>query len=872
MLSDLLFRLRAVFRRGVVEEELDEELRLHVEHQVRAHESFGLTREAAIRRARLGFGGLDQVKEECRQARGVSLVETTLQDLLFAIRGMRRSPVFTLVSLLTLALTIGTISTVFNLANTFFFRRLSVNRPEQLVAVTPTRRRGTVQGLLSFPDYLRFRDHNKTLQSLAAHYPTSPLFVSAKGNAREINGAVVSANFFPLLGLRPALGRFFSREEDSVPDRDRVAVLANDLWRNWFDASPDAIGAIIKINRVPFTVIGVAPQNFRGMSQNPSEIYIPSMMLHVGYEYCDVLVDENCTILSTVGRLAPGRTLEEARAEMATLLPPQWAHASEEDNTGVTVLPQRGSDKDESTARFVRLLFLIAGTLLAVCCANLAGLLIGRGSARSRELAIRASLGAGRFRLMRQLMTESALLALIGGILGTLISVALTNTLSSMFYSMDDEGHPLWYDFSPEPAVILAVLAVSIGAAFLFGLIPAVKSSRLGPSESLKTQASTLSTRSRLGHWLVGTQAALAVALVTVAGLLIGSARALASGISFEPSHVALMRLRPRLIKYSPVRAQGFQHAVIRRLESVAGVESASLIGTGVVLNGGKADVALLQWLDSKRQAINSGYIDIGPRYFETLRTPVLRGREFDELDNLNSPRVAIVNQSLANRLWSSGEVIGDTLVVNGQKYRIVGLVKDVPLQGRSVASLPYVYVPYWQNPEAVDARLCVRVHGDPAAMLSRLAREVNRVDPDVPIAETITLPTQLDGMFKPLRVSATFLSYVAAMAVLLSAIGLYGALAFAVSRRTKEIGIRMAVGAESRGVLTMIVREGMTVILLGACVGIGLAVAGARLVCHLLFGSAETRSSTLVPYCWLCLLACLPAGFQLAGPLVSNL
>src|SRR5437588_6737766 len=169
-----------------------------------------------------------------------------------------------------------------------------------------------------------------------------------------------------------------------------------------------------------------------------------------------------------------------------------------------------------------------------------------------------------------------------------------------------------------------------------------------------------------------------------------------------------------RLIKYSPVRAQGFQHAVIRRLESVAGVESASLIGTGVVLNGGKADVALLQWLDSKRQAINSGYIDIGPRYFETLRTPVLRGREFDELDNLNSPRVAIVNQSLANRLWSSGEVIGDTLVVNGQKYRIVGLVKDVPLQGRSVASLPYVYVPYWQNAEAVDARLCVRVHGDP--------------------------------------------------------------------------------------------------------------------------------------------------------------
>jgi macrolide transport system ATP-binding/permease protein len=409
--------------------------------------------------------------------------------------------------------------------------------------------------------------------------------------------------------------------------------------------------------------------------------------------------------------------------------------------------------------------------------------------------------------------------------------------LSSTFYSLDSEGHPLYYDFSPQPSVILAVLAVSVVAGFLFGLIPAIKSSRLGAGESLKAPGSGMSTRSPLGHWLVGAQAAIAVALVTVAALLMASARMLATGTNYDSSHVALMRLRPRLLKYSPDKAQQFMHAVIRRLEVLPGVESASMVGTGVVLNGFSANVSLPGWRE--RQALATGYIEIGPRYFETLRTPVLRGREFDDRDSVKSPAVAIVNETLARTLWPSGGVIGASLVVNRRPREVIGIVEDVPLQSRDEASKPYVFVPYWQNPGEVDARLCVRVKGDPARMLPALAREVNRVDPDVPVAETITLPFQMAGTYRPLRVSATFLACAAGFAVLLSAIGVYGALAFAVSRRTKEIGIRMAIGAETKGILGMILREGMTVILAGLCAGFGLAVLGTRLVRHFLFGSA---------------------------------
>jgi predicted permease len=846
MLSDFVYRLRAIFRRAAVEKELDEELRFHLEQQAQHHARSGLSPEEATRRAVLGFGGIDSVKEECREMRGVAALDTTLQDLRYGLRGLRREPVFTITALLTLALSIGGVSTVLTLAHTYFFQRLPVEHPETVVAVSATRRHGTELGKLSYPDYVRFRDQNRTLKGLAAHYSTAPLFLAVRDEAREINGAVVSANFFPLLGVKPALGRFFRPDEDSVPDRDHVAVLGHDLWRDWFSSSPDALGATLAINGVPFTIIGVAPSAFRGASNNPSEIYIPTMMLRVGYRFCRDSLSESCTMLDAIGRLADGRRVEEAMAEMTTLMPPMWTRAAEGDNSGVTVFFPKVIHHDDSEVWFVKLLSVVAAVLLLVGCANLAGLLIARGSARVREFAIRTSLGAVSSRLMRQLLTESVLLAVIGGGLGVLLSLEMTDLLNSTFYSVDSEGHPLYFNFSLEPSVVFAALAVSVVAGVVFGLLPALKAVRMGAAESLKRESSGVSSRSRLAHWLVGAQAAIAVALVVVAMLLSASARTVVNGAHFESSHVALLRLRPRLIRYPPIKAQQFQRAVIRRLEDMPGVESVSLIGTGTVVLGGESAVSVPSWTEAggNQATLKVGYGEIAPRYFETLRAPMVAGREFNDRDSVDSQAVAIVSESLAHRVWPNGDVIGATVVVNDRPGIVVGVTKDMPLQNRAEALRPYVYTPYWQNGAQVDARLCVRVKGDPAAMLPTLIHEVHQVDPDVPIAETITLPVQMAGIFRPLRMSATFVGYAGGLTLLLSVIGLYGALAFAVSRRRKEIGIRMALGAEPRRVLAQVVAEGMAVVILGVLVGSCLAVGSTRFVKHLLYATSVTDAS----------------------------
>jgi predicted permease len=834
MMTDLWYRLRAILRGGALERELEEELRFHLEQDVHKHVVSGLSRDEATRRARLAFGGVDQIKEECRDARGIRLLETIVQDLRYGLRTLKRAPLFSTTAVATIASSIASLATVFTLGHTLFFRQLPVDRPDELVVVSATRGRLDAEGSVSYPDYVGFRARTKTLSSLAAHYSTAPLFVTANGTAKEVNGAVVTANFFPLLRVQPALGRFFREGEDRVPDRDRVAVLGHNFWRSWFASSSDALGARLRINGVDFIVVGVAPPTFGGVTTHPAEIFMPMMMLGVGYRWCDNALGSGCTTLEMMGRLAPGRTVADAAAELPTLMPAAWAHAAMGDNSGVKVSQPRGTTTDPSQRKLIGVLAGVAVALLLVCCANLAGLLGAQSAARASEFGIRLSLGASSSRVTRQLMTESLMLAVAGGVAGVLLSRGFIGAFQAMFYAMDDEGHPMLYDFSLTAGVVLMGIGASVIAGCLISVIPAFRAVRRDVAD-LKTRTAT--ARWSSGAWLLGAQAAVAVALIAVTGLLASSARRIIAGTHFEASHVALMRLRPRLMKYPPERAQRFQRQVVSRLTAVPGVESVSMVGIGAVLGGGREDVALPGWTSD--QQMRSEYNEIGSRYFETLRTPLVSGREFGDHDALSSPHVAIVNETLARILWPNGGAIGATILIRNMPHQVVGVVSDVPLQSRSEAAQPYVYAPFWQNPNQIDSRLCVRVAGDPATMLPALVREVNRVDPDVPIAETITLPIQMAGWIRPLRVTATFIGYAAALAILLTAIGLYGTLSFSVSRRTKEIGIRMALGAARTRVLGIIVREGMMVVVFGAIAGVVLAAAGSRLVTHLLYGSA---------------------------------
>jgi macrolide transport system ATP-binding/permease protein len=786
------------------------------------------------------------VKEECRDARGVSAVESVVQDLRSGVRSMRRAPVFAFTAILTLALSTASLATVFTLGHTMLYRLLPVERAEELVALKATRGGTRTDGLVAYRDYVTFRNGTRTLSGLAAHYPFAPLFVTVNGNAREVNGAVVSANYFPLLGVKPALGRFFRDDEDQVPDRDRVVVLGHGFWRNWFGGAPNVVGQTFTINGVAFTVIGVAPETFVSVTTGPVEIYMPTMMLNVGYRWCSEIggaFDTRCTILDMIGRLAPGRTVAEAAAELNTLLPPAWVGAKKGENSGLTVRPVRGATSDGSNeAQLVRILTAVAVVLLLVCCANLAGLLTAQGGARSHEFAIRLALGAGRARLIRQFITESVLLSLIGGAGGVLLSRGFIRALAVLFYTVDDEGHPRYYDFSLTPGIVAAVIAASVAAGLLFSIVPAFKVAR--GAVAVGSGERGMTARWATGRWLLGAQAALAVALVAVAALLTASAQQIVQGTNFDSSHVALMRVRPRLLKYTPERAQRFQREVVQRLSAVPGVESVTMVGVGAVLMAGRIvpTVELPGW--KREQRIAAGQNEIGPRYFETLKIPLLDGREFDDRDSAQSPPVAIVSESLARRLWPGRNAIGSTIVMTDTPRQVVGIVSDVRIHNReerlfTLSPAYFVYVPFWQNSNQVDSRMAIRVAGDPTAMLPALMREVNRVDPAVPIAETITLPLQLAGWMRPVRLSATFIAYAAGLAMLLTAIGIYGSLAFAVSRRTKEIGVRMALGAARSSVLRLIVGEGMTVVAIGAASGVVLAIVGTRLVTHLLYGSA---------------------------------
>jgi predicted permease len=473
--------------------------------------------------------------------------------------------------------------------------------------------------------------------------------------------------------------------------------------------------------------------------------------------------------------------------------------------------------------------------LLLICCVNLAGLQTARNDTRRREFGIRMSLGAGAGRLTRQLLTESLVLAMLGGGAGVGLSLLLNNYLQSSFYSMDYAGRPLHYDFTPDFRVLIAVLAVSTAAGLLMGTWPARKAAH----ESLRARSTGTGRATPAGRYLVGAQAGFAVALAAVAGLLIASAQGILGGHNFEPSHVALIRLRPRLIQYTPAEAQQYIRKVLRQLQDSPEVESASLVGNGVALLGGTGTVSL-PGASAGREA-EIGRIQIGPRYFETMRTSILQGREFAPGDDTGAPLVAIVNEALVRRLWKESPAIGATLLVNRQPHQVIGIVANVELQSRDESAEPYVYTAFWQDATAVDARLCIRVKGDPAAMVAALARSVNRVAPDVPVTETIPLSRQLDGTTRALQLTAAFVSYAAILAIGLSIVGLYGALASAVQRRRKEMGIRLAVGANPTELLAMVVKEGMSVIVAGVMFGVAMAIAATQVLRHLLYGSGSS-------------------------------
>jgi predicted permease len=770
-------------------------------------------------------------------------MRTFLHDLRMAVRLLRQSPGLSTACIVTLALGIGANTTIYSFADAVLFRPLPVPNADRIVHMYERRDQpGTYP--LAFADFPIYRERAASFEALAAHYPSSPLHVLINGAPESITGAVATASYFEVLQLRPSIGRFYSAGEDTVRDRDAVAVISHGLWQRRFGGDVSVLGKPLTLNGRVFTIIGVAPAGFGGVQALGAslDVWIPTAMFGVGYRYCDAFAP-GCTIVHFLGRLKPGVSIEQAQREadqIAAQLP--GGRSSTGERFGVTVTPARGLSSAPNSAERRQLnVFLGSSTLLLVItCANIAGLLLARATARRRHLAVRFAMGASRSRIVSHVLAESTVLAVLGGA-AALVTATWTTDLLAQFYSYDSAGRPLTFDLSLSVPVVTAAIGLTLLAALLAGGIPAWHASRTDVIAILKDEGAAAGTRRAwMRQFLVGAQVAISVVLLVGATLLVGSVQRALQGPGFDPAPVITVRLRPSLVEYSRERAQAFHRGFLDRLASMPGVVSAS---PSVFMSMFSAGQIWPVTTSGSTEKVDALWNPVGPDYFSTLGTPLIEGREFTSQDREGAPPVAIVNEVLARRLAPDRPAVGMTIAAAGRSLTIVGVVRDAQYYVAGDAPRPQVFASYWQSPPndvfMNDSRTFIRVTGDPAAMLAQIKSAAASVDPAVPISEAHPLRDRVAYMFQPVRMARMMLTASAVLALGLCAVGLYGVLAFSVTQRTREIGVRVAIGASRRQIVRLVLRDAAGVIAIGLAVGLFLAWNSTQLVSSMLFGIA---------------------------------
>jgi predicted permease len=786
-------------------------------------------------------------------------MQTLLQDLRYGARMLRKNPGFTVIAIIVLGVGIGANTAIFSLFNALFLRPLPVKDAHQLVGIYGIRDGRFGEPSLSHADYLDYRGRNTVFGEVAAHANTWIWLAEGEASS-EISGCLVSANYFSVLGLRPHSGRFFSPDEDETPGSHAVAVISHRLWQERFGGDQGIIGRAVRMNRVAFTVVGIAPAGFAGVYAGDNvDVWMPTMMSGMGRASGDEF-SRTRTWLDIFGRLNPGRTIEEAQAEFAVLASQlEAAYPDTNKNLGVYLAPLRGlaPRNREEAASLPKLLAASVACVLLIACANIAGLLLAQSTARRKEIAIRLALGGGRARIVRQLLTESLMLSLAGATLALLIA-AWTNDWIVNFYAYGLSGLKL----SLDPLTVGYALILSISTVLLFGLAPALQATRPNLMMALKDEGlASGPRRSRLRSVLIVAQVALSLVLLVGAGLMIESLRNVLTNAGFDPHSIAHFRLRPGRLGYDLGRARAYHREVLRRVESVPGVESAVLLAWGTPSHGGSLVRVGLpeQPLAQPEDALRIATHEVTPGYLSTLKIALLKGREFDERDLEGTPRVAIVNETLARQMWPDRDPLGLSIMVEGNQHEVIGVAADAIPHSSDKDPEPLLYLAYWQR-KLTDSRLLVRVAGNPSAMLPLLRQELLSVDADVHIGQEMSLAERTWMSFQSERLMGTTLICASLIALFLSAIGLYGIIASAVGQRTREIGIRMALGAQKADVLKLVLGQGVRLALCGIAIGMAAAFALSRVLSGFLYGVSAQNPVTLIAGALLLLFVALTA------------
>lgn len=768
---------------------------------------------------------------------------TLLQDIRYACRVMWKNPTFTLVAIVSLAIGIGANSAIFSLADGLLLRPLPVLRPSEVVTVESKTPKNPFASV-SYPDYVDYRDRAKSVAGLVAYQLTPFGFAETPGALAHVKwGALVSGNLFKVMGVEPALGRGFRPDEDQVPGRDAVVVLGHDFWIQQFGGDRSVIGRTVRLNGVDFTVIGVAPEHFTSLDQFfDLTMFVP---LHMAPKLAasgknNLLEKRDDRNLQVKGRLKPGVTMQQAQAELQGIakgLQQAYPDTNHEENVAVRTEMQLRLEQSPPDTVLIEMLFTMSGLVLLVACANVANLLLSRSRSRSREMAVRLAIGAGRMRLVRQLLTESLLIGVGGGLLGLLVAYGGVEFLRAIEVPGD---LPIILSVQLDQRALLVGAIACIGSVFLFGLIPALQTSRTDLVPSLKAADADTSGKRRV--WgrnvlVIGQVAASVVLLVLTMMMYRGFQKELKGGPGYRIDHLLTMSFDPSLLRYTEAQSQQFFKKVADRAALVPGVKAAAL-ATGIPMSAnGVTNKSLVPEgyeLPKGQASITLFSQTVDSHFFDAMDIRILRGRAFRESDTETSAKVAIVNDAMARKYWPNKDAVGRRFRLGDAKgpwVEIVGVARTSKYLFISEPPIEFVYLPLSQDPQP-RMTLLVQSAGDPRTLITPMRDVIHGIDANQPVYGIRTM----EDFYRARAVNTT--NYIVEtvgglgmMGLVLALVGLYGLVAYSVSRRTREFGIRMAIGAQSSQVLRMVLMQGLKLSLTGIAIGLVLSVGAGKLL-----------------------------------------
>jgi macrolide transport system ATP-binding/permease protein len=834
-------RLRYLGGRGRFDREMDEEVRFHIEARAAELEQAGAPHPEALRQACVEFGSVPRVREASREAWQFQWAEHFAADLLFGFRMLRRNPGVSLLAILCLTLGIGANAVVFGWIEGVLFRPFPLVRDQERLFVLAGTARGT-SGFseVSWPDFLDLQRSATLVDSFIAEKITGTT-LSIGDRAERVTGSVVSANYFDALGVHPVLGRGFEPAEDSGRNAHPVVVISHQLWAGRFQGDPGIIGKTQILNGLPYTIVGVAPEGFFGTFVGyPFQFWVPASMQErfdsSGYK----LEDRGARWIEGFVRLKPGVSAAQAQAEVSAITSRlELAFPETNRGRGIRLLPL--SQAPFNNAGLLRptlgVALGVAALVLLIACANVGNLLLVRSLARRHEMTIRLALGAGRGRLLRQLLTEGLILSTLAAVGGLVVATWCRNVLVLL---IPPRGVPMYIAGQIDWRVLALSAGVCLVSTVLFGLAPAVQTSKVDLVSSLKSQSrGVVGGRGR--NWgrssLVVVQVSLSFVLLVGAGLVIQSLQRVRTASPGFSTQVLSTAVNLFAAGYDLPRARSFQDELLDRVQALGGVESAafSRITPFSYRTYSSTPIAVDGYQAAPDEQPTVDYDEVGPGYLTTMAIPLVSGREFTRSDDETAPLVTVVNETMAARYWRGGDPVGQRLQVRGRWMQVVGVARDAKYEDLLEAPRPFFYVPLRQN-FSTQVGLNIRTRLGPEALAPALAREVHALDPDLAAYEVITMREQVDRKTSSQRVAFVLLGVSGALALLLAAVGLYGVMSYAVSQSTRELGLRIALGARASDLLRLVVSNGLALTAAGVLVGTGVALASTRLLGYLLY------------------------------------